>query len=188
MRQARAVPADGHNSFLSSFLEFVAGVEKIVSVELCAPVPVIVTELGVKLQVGGSLAAAGVTAQVRLTVPVNPLDGVTVILTVFPVVAPGSILSEELLPPTTNVGPAVTVSARVIDAVSEPEVPVIVTVTGPPTTEDPVAVRVNTLDPVAGFVPNDAVTPLGKPVAERVTLPENPFAPEIVIVSLLLLP
>ena len=85
-------------------------------------------------------------------------------------------------------GPAVTVSARVIDAVSEPEVPVIVTVTGPPTTEDPVAVRVNTLDPVAGFVPNDAVTPLGKPVAERVTLPENPFAPEIVIVSLLLLP
>jgi len=68
------------------------------------------------------------------------------------------------------------------------EVPVIVTVTGPPTTEDPVAVRVNTLDPVAGFVPNDAVTPLGKPVAERVTLPENPFAPEIVIVSLLLLP
>ena len=89
---------------------------------------------------------------------------------------------------SVKVGAAVTVSAMVVVAVSEPDVPVIVTVVGPPTVAVPVAVSVNTLDPVAGFVPNDAVTPLGKPLAERVTLPENPFAPDTVIVSVLLLP
>jgi hypothetical protein len=38
------------------------------------------------------------------------------------------------------------------------------------------ATNVKTLDPVAGLVPNDAVTPLGRPLAESVTLPLNPFA------------
>jgi hypothetical protein len=135
-----------------------------------------------------SLVAIGATEQVRFTVPVNPFDGVTVIATVFPVVAPGAMLSVELPPPTTKVGGAFTVSAMVVDAVNEPEVPVMVIVAGPPTVAELVAVRVNMLDPVAGFVPNEAVTPLGKPLAERVTLPENPFAPETVIVSVLSLP
>jgi hypothetical protein len=182
------MPAEGHSSFLTSFLELVDGVVKIVSVEACAPVPATVTELGDNVQVGGSLAAAGVIEQVRLTAPVNPLDGVTAMATVFPVVAPGSMLSEELPPPTTKVGAAVTVTATVVDAVSEPEVPPIATVVGPPTVAEPVAVSVNTLDPVAGFVPKDAVTPLGKPLVERVTLPVNPFAPVTVTVSVLLLP
>ena len=87
-----------------------------------------------------------------------------------------------------KLGDAFSVSAMVVDAVIDPEIPVIETVTGPPTVAVLDAVSVNTLEPVAGFVPNDAVTPLGKPLAERVTLPENPFAPEIVIVSVLLLP
>lgn len=186
--RASAVPAEGHSRFFNSLFALLGAVVMIVSVELCAPVPLIVTELGVKVQVGELLASAGVIVQVRLTIPVKPFDGVTVIATVFPVVAPGSILSDELLPPTTNVGSAFTVSAMVVDAVSKPEVPVIVTVTGPPTVAVPAAVSVSTLDPVAGFVPNDAVTPLGKALAESVTLPENPFAPEIVTVSVLLLP
>ena len=76
----------------------------------------------------------------------------------------------------------------VVDAFSEPDVPVIVTVVRPPATAVLVAVRVNTLDPVAGFVPNDAVTPLGRPLAENFTLPVNPFASVTVIVSVLLLP
>jgi len=37
------------------------------------------------------------------------------------------------------------------------------------------AVSVSTLDPVVGFGEKDAVTPLGRPDAERVTLPANPF-------------
>ena len=130
---AIAVLAEGHRSFFNSFRALVAAVVKIVSVELCAAVPAIVTELGVKVQVGESLSATGVIEQVRSTVPVNPFDGVTVIVTVFPVVAPGAMLSEELAPPTTKVGAAFTVSATVVEAVNEPEVPVIVTVVGPPT-------------------------------------------------------
>ena len=161
---------------------------RIVRVELCAVIPVIDTELGVNVQFGVSLAAAGVTAHVRLTVPVNPFDGVTAIGTIFPVVAPGAMLSVELTPATTKVGAEVTVNETVVDAVSEPEVPVIVNVVGPPATAVLVAVRVNTLDPVAGFVPNEAVTPPGKPLADRATLPENPFAPVTVIVSVLLPP
>lgn len=43
-----------------------------------------------------------------------------------------------------------------------------------------VNVRVEVL--VAGFALNPAVTPLGRPEAERVTLPSNPFAGATVMV------
>ena len=45
-------------------------------------------------------------------------------------------------------------------------------------------VNVNVLVVVAGFVPNDAVTPLGSPVADKLTLPLKPFCglTEIVLV------
>lgn len=161
---------------------------KIVSVEFCAVFPVIAIELGVNVQVGVSLAAVGVMEQVRFTVPVNPFDGVTVIGTVFPVVAPGRRLSVEVPSPTTKVGPADTVSANDVDSVNDPEVPVMVTVAGPPTVAVLVAVSVNTLDPVAGLVPNSTVTPLGNPLATSVTLPVNPLAGFTVMVSVLLLP
>ena len=56
-----------------------------------------------------------------------------------------------------------------------PEVPVIVTVYCPRLAEL-LACTVNVLIPVAvGFGEKDAVTPLGRPDAERVTLPANPF-------------
>jgi hypothetical protein len=70
---------------------------------------------------------------------------------------------------------AVTVNAIVVVADKLPLVPVIVTVAAP-VTAALLAASVNTLDPVAGLVPNDAVTPLGRPLAESVTLPLNPFA------------
>lgn len=59
------------------------------SVEVCAAVPEIVTEAGESAQVAGSLAAVGATAQVSATAPVSPPDGVTVMVEVLPVVAPG---------------------------------------------------------------------------------------------------
>jgi hypothetical protein len=59
-----------------------------VRVAVCTAVPLMVTEAGMS-HVAGSLAAAGVMAQVRLIVPVNPPDGVKVIADVFPAVAPG---------------------------------------------------------------------------------------------------
>ena len=48
-----------------------------------------------KLNVGGSCAPLGleVTVAVSATLPVKPPDGVTVIVDVFPVVAPGSTVT-----------------------------------------------------------------------------------------------
>ena len=74
-----------------------------------------------------------------------------------------------------GVAVALTVRARVVVAVRLPEVPVMVTVELPVVAVE-LAVRVRMLLPVVGFVPKAAVTPLGRPEAARVTLPENPPA------------
>ena len=72
-------------------------------------------------------------------------------------------------------------SAMVVVADRPPEVPVIVTVAVPAAAEL-LAASVNTLLPVVGFVPNSAVTPVGRPEAAKVTLPLNPFTGATVIV------
>ncbi len=65
-------------------------------------------------------------------------------------------------------------SATVVVAVRAPEVPVIVTVVGPPVAVEPLAVSVRVLVAAVGFGLNPAVTPLGRPDAVRLTLPVNP--------------
>jgi hypothetical protein len=70
-------------------------------------------------------------------------------------------------------GAGLTVSATVVVAVRLPEVPVMVIV-ALPTAAVLLAVSVSTLVPVVGLVANDAVTPLGRPEAARLTLPVNP--------------
>src|ERR1700689_1626510 len=57
----------------------------------------------------------------------------------------------------------------------------MVTVAFPVAAEE-LAVRLSTLEPEVGLVPNLAVTPLGNPVADKVTLPENPSTSPTVIV------
>jgi hypothetical protein len=74
----------------------VAAVVVRVSADVPAVAPLIVTAAGESAQVAGSLAAAGVMAQVSATAPVNPPEGVTVIVEVLPVVAPGLTV---MLPP-----------------------------------------------------------------------------------------
>jgi len=64
---------------------------------------------------------------------------------------------------------------------------VIVTV-AVPVVAVPLAVNVKVLEEVAGFVPNAAVTPLGTPVADKLTLPEKPFDGVMVIVLVPALP
>jgi hypothetical protein len=86
-----------------------------------------------------------------------------------------------------GVAGALTVSATVVVAVRLPEVPVIVTV-AVPVVAVLLAVSVSTLVPVVGFVPNAAVTPLGRPDAASVTLPVNPPASFTVMVLVPLLP
>src|SRR5664280_1027034 len=66
-----------------------------------------------------------------------------------------------------------------------PEVPVMVTVAGP-VVAVLLAVKVKTLVPVVGLVPNAAVTPAGNPDAARVTLPVNPPTSVTVMVSVVL--
>jgi hypothetical protein len=60
-------------------------------------------------------------------------------------------------------------------------VPVMITETVP-VVAVPLAVSVNVLVVVAGFGLNDAVTPLGRPDADKLTLPLNPFCGVTVIV------
>ena len=68
---------------------------------------------------------------------------------------------------------ALTVSAKVVVATRLPDVPVMVTVAFPVVAEA-LAVSVSVLVVAVGFGLNTAVTPLGKPEAARLTLPENP--------------
>jgi len=81
----------------------------------------------------------------------------------------------------------VTVSAIVVDEVNVPEVPVTVTVAVPAAAVLP-ALIVSTLLLVAGFVPNEAVTPVGNPEAARVTLPLKGAISVTVMVSVPLEP
>ena len=63
----------------------------------------------------------------------------------------------------------------VVVSVKLPDLPVTVIVYVP-VVALLLAVKVRTLVLVAGLVPNAAVTPEPMPVADRVTLPVNPFA------------
>ena len=120
------------------------------------------------------------------TLPVNPPTAVTEIALV-----PLLLCAIDKFAGAARIvkfGGTFTVSAIIVDAVSALDVPLIVTVTGPPTAALLLAVSVTTLEPVVGFVANAAVTPLGSPLAASVTLPVKPFAPVTVIVSVLLLP
>jgi hypothetical protein len=109
-----------------------------------------------------------VVVEAKLTA--NPEEAVATRVSVVPTVwAPG--LAKVMV---CAIGAAFTVRAIVVDAVRLPDVPVMVTVTGPPVVAVPLAVSVSTLVLVAGLVPQAAVTPDGNPVAARVTPPENP--------------
>jgi hypothetical protein len=61
-------------------------------------VPVMSTDVGERLHVAALVALAGpLTEQVRSTVPVNEFSGVTVMVEVLPVVAPGPTVKLPLL-------------------------------------------------------------------------------------------
>jgi hypothetical protein len=88
-----------------------------------------------------------------------------------------------------KLGCGVTVRLIVVVCVKLPEVPVMVTVVGPPTVAVGLAVNVKTLDVVVLVGLNDAVTPLGRvEVTAKLTLPVKPFNGFTVIVLVPLLP
>jgi hypothetical protein len=77
----------------------------------------------------------------------------------------------------------------VVVCVSVPEVPVIVTVVGPPTVAVGLAVNVSVLVLLVLVGLNDAVTPLGRvEVTAKLTVPVKPFSGLTVTVLVPLLP
>jgi hypothetical protein len=134
INNAKAVPpADGQSIFLIWLCALVAAVVLTVSVDVCAAVPLIVTEAGFSAQVGTSFTfvIAVLILQFRFTVPLNPFVPSTLIVLVFPVVAPRATVMEVVPPlPLVKPGCAVIVNAILAVALSVPEVPVIVTVNG----------------------------------------------------------
>jgi hypothetical protein len=141
-------------------------------------VPALLTGLNDAVTPLGRLDAA------RVTVPLKPLCGViiTVVVALFPcttLTLPGD--AERLKFGTTTVRVIVRLWLKL------PEVPVTFMVDVPATTEAP-AVRVKVLVPVLLTRLNDAVTPLGKPDAVRLTLPLKPPCGVIVRVLVPLLP
>ena len=120
----------------------------------------------------------------RLTLPENPPVGFTVIVLVP--LPPCTTLTVPGAADKVKFGGAVTVRLTVVVWTKAPEVPVMVTVVGPPTVAEALAVSVRTLVLVGLVVLvglNEAVTPVGNvDVTARLTLPANPFVGFTVIV------
>lgn len=133
--------------------------------------------------VGANVAvtSAGTPVAENATLPVNPPLGVTVttlrppapLLIVKELGAAESVKFAELVP--------LIVRLIVVEAVSEPDVPMTVTV-DVPVVAVALAVKVSVLEVVAEAGLNEAVTPPGKPAADNATLPLKPFLGVMVIV------
>ena len=191
-RNANAVPpADDQKSLFNWFCAL-AAVVLTVNVEVCAVVPLTVTEAGFRLHVGMSLTPVivVVTLQVKFTAPLNPFVPTTLMVPVFPVVPPGVTVKDVVPPlPAVKLGSGVILSATLVVALSEPEVPVIVTVTGlEVTVAEVLAASVRTWVPAPEPAAKLAVTPLGNPLAASVTPPEKLPTSVTVIVLVPLLP
>jgi hypothetical protein len=152
-----------------------------VPVMVTVAVPVLAVLLAVRVIVLAVLARFGLNAAVtplgrpdadRVTLPLKPFCGVTVIVPVP--LAPWMILRLLGDADRVKLGRGFTVRITVAVFVKLPEVPVMVTV-AVPVLAVLLAVRVIVLAVLAGFGLNDAVTPLGRPDADRVTLPLKPF-------------
>jgi hypothetical protein len=170
-----------------------------VIVIVAAPTVAVLDAVSVRVEVALPFAG-GVTGLVEnaAVTPLGNPEALKVVAELKPPVLVTVIVLVPLLPCeiVTDAGEALTlkfgeavaltVNETVVVAVKLPEVPVTVTV-DVPVVAVLLAVNVSTLVPVVGFVPNAAVTPLGKPEAARVTLPVNPPASvtEIVLVPVL---
>jgi len=194
-----AVPEE---AFTVSAMVALCVVEPEVPVIVTVAAPTVAVEEAVSVSVEVTLPLAGGVTGLVENAAVTPLGNPVALNVVAESNPPVLVMVIVLVPlapwvTVTEVGDAAmvkfgvavefTVNARVVVAVRLPEVPVIVTVADP-VVAVLLAVSVSTLVPVVGFVPNAAVTPLGRPDAARVTLPENPPTSVTVIVLVPLLP
>jgi len=100
---------------------------------------------------------------------------------------PVTLIGFSVSEVTVGRGGSVTVRVSVVVFVKLPEVPLIVTVTVP-VIAALLAASVNVLTAVAALEPNDGVTPPGRPEADKLTLPPNPFCGVILMVPLPMVP
>ena len=112
-RVAPALVYQGNPGCLRAALA--AAVVITLSVTVCAGAPLIVTEAGETLYVAGSLAAAGLTAQVNATAPLNPPEPVTLTVAVLPVAAPGATVIPPLFVSAKPGGTALTVITTALE-------------------------------------------------------------------------
>ena len=131
--------------------------------------------VGLKVQV----RPAGETVDVRATVPVNPLRGATVIVDVP--AAPARTATLVGLAVTEKSGTLPTVTVTVVEWLSDPLVPVTVTVKV--LAVEPVQLRVEVPDPVTLVGVNVQVRPAGEILDVRATTPLKPLTAATVIVD-----
>jgi hypothetical protein len=107
----------------------------------------------------------------KVTLPSNAFDGVTITVD-FPA-PPGTRLIVPGAAASAKPG-VLTVRSNVVVSVRPPETPVTV-INCVPGVAEALAVSVSVLLVVDELGENDAVTPFGKPEAEKLTLPVNPY-------------
>ena len=123
--------------------------------------------------------------------PLGRLEAENVTLSVKPFVGWTLIVDVPDLPRRTvrllgkadrlKFGPGVTVKVTVVVCVRPPEVPATVTVVVPVLAKL-LALKVSVLPVLAGLGLNPAVTPLGRPEADKLTLPAKPLDGVILMV------
>jgi hypothetical protein len=150
------------------------------SVAVLDAVNVSVLVVVVDAGLNAAVTPAGSPLALRATLPVNPPEGVTVM--VLAPVAPRVTVAAVPAKAKLGVCTAVTLKLMVVVWVSVPLTPVTVMVAAPMVAVLD-AVKVSALVPVVDAGLNAAVTPVGNPLALRATLPANP--PEGVTVIVL---
>ncbi len=167
-----------------------------VPVMVTVTVPVVAVLLAVSVKVLVAVAGFGLKDAVtplakpeadKLTLPLKPFCGVIVMVLVplAPCVMVKPLGEAESV--KFGVGTGFTVRETVVVLVRLPEVPVMVTV-AVPVVAVVLAVSVKVLVLVALLGLKDALTPLGRPEADRLTLPLKPFCGVIVMVLVPLAP
>lgn len=122
-----------------------------------------------------------------VTEPLNELISAMLIVSILLEPAAIDSVAAEGVSEKLPADEAVTVRAMVVDAVSEPEVPVMVIVLAAATAVLDTD-NIIPLVPVVGLASSTAVTPVGRPEMDKVTAPANPVTSSTLMVSLALAP
>ena len=152
---------------------------KVPTAAVALAVRVRVLEPAVLAGLKDALTPLGRPAANKVTVPLNPLSGLT--MTVLVPLLPWTTVKLFGDAPKVKLPAGLTVRVIVVLFVETPDTPLIVMLAVPIVAVAD-AVSVNVLLLVAPLGLKEAVTPFGKPEADKLTVPLNPFCGMMVIV------